>query len=459
MTVSNTNTKVSYTGDGATDTYVFDFPVDDSTEIRAQKDGVDFTALSYTLNSDQVGDPGGVVTLDAASEDGANYTFYRVTQQTQQVDLPYRGPFPAKVVEAALDKLQRQIQETAEELSRKLGVPLYSANTPTNLVLPGADDGSLLGWVGTDLANVTPPQLAVADVSWSATETVNVPTDQPTIPAAVEYLATRRALFSNSAAVFGVVNIETGHALTAADQLEVDALDLSWITITSVDASVDMNVSALTISFNGIGTDPRAVFAARNGGALPRINFLLNTTGIPNSRNYYMYLTHGARAVVSPGAGFSTLLGNGAYIYAGSNLVADGAVMTNATVDHNVFLSGSHGSLRQATLGGASSGDSPVRVTEGSVLAAPLADFTGAPSTYCAEISASRVDLRSATLDGWSGVQATNGAAVCLTSAADGTLSNRTAEVLFGATVSAFGTTGTFNVTVNTITSNGIVFK
>lgn len=129
MTVSSTNTKNSYSGDGSTAEFNYTFKLiddDDITVIIRTNATGDETVKSkgthYTVTG--VGnDGGGAVTFTAGNTPASTETvvLLRDTAQTQTTDYTPNDPFPASSHESALDKvtfLAQEIQESLTVLSR-----------------------------------------------------------------------------------------------------------------------------------------------------------------------------------------------------------------------------------------------------------------------------------------------------------------------------------------------------
>lgn len=130
-----------------------------------------------------------------------------------------------------------------------------------------------------------------------ADETVTVGSggDYATINAALEALSRDYPSYVNSGRTV-TVNLLTG--FTMAEQVILSGVDLSWITLTSDDATVTIDRSALSESTYGT----RPAFAAVDGASLPAIGVLFNmdTSGtLANTRGFrlrggYLHVLNGA---------------------------------------------------------------------------------------------------------------------------------------------------------------------
>lgn len=142
MTVSSSTSKSGpYACNGSTVLFVVGFAVTTQTDlqvIRTDPSNSDLvltlsTDYSVSLNSDQVGSPGGTITLTSAPASGYQITILRNVSITQGASLPNGGGWYPKVVENALDKLTMVTQQLAEKQGRSVMVGV-SQSDPTALV-------------------------------------------------------------------------------------------------------------------------------------------------------------------------------------------------------------------------------------------------------------------------------------------------------------------------------------
>jgi len=111
MTVSTTNTRNSYSGNGSTTVFAYTFKIFDDDDItvivRTDSTGVETTKTKtthYTVSG--VGSAsGGNITFGSAPASGETVVLLRTTARTQLTDYTPNDPFPAATHEDALDKL------------------------------------------------------------------------------------------------------------------------------------------------------------------------------------------------------------------------------------------------------------------------------------------------------------------------------------------------------------------
>jgi len=112
MTVETLDSSVTYTGNGIAVDWVFTYQVQSAEDISVSISGLPIEEFSVLVNPDGIG--GQVRTFDPVP-DGEDIRIFRETEETQGVDFPEYGPFPARNNEDALDKLTLIVQEVARD--------------------------------------------------------------------------------------------------------------------------------------------------------------------------------------------------------------------------------------------------------------------------------------------------------------------------------------------------------
>ena len=123
MTVTDTTSKISYTGNGSTDDFDFPFPAQEETQIKAFVDGVELDQGSdpdeFSVSLEETSE-GGTVTFNTAPDSDAEILIKRSMDLLQGVNIPVDGVFPEDQVEAGIDKSRMIEIDTREILSRAL---------------------------------------------------------------------------------------------------------------------------------------------------------------------------------------------------------------------------------------------------------------------------------------------------------------------------------------------------
>jgi len=112
MTITITRSKNSAVGDGANDTFVYQFKIWASTDLVVLVNGVLQTlSTDYTVTGVGV-DGGGTVVFQPGHIPGVvEVVIYRDVPKTQNTDYVANDPFPAQSHEDALDKLTHLVQQ------------------------------------------------------------------------------------------------------------------------------------------------------------------------------------------------------------------------------------------------------------------------------------------------------------------------------------------------------------
>lgn len=125
MTVTSTNQKVQFNGDGSTTVFAYNFKIFASSDLSvilrsaAGTETVQQLTTNYTVSG--VGETsGGNVTMGTAPPSGTTLTILRVQPNLQGLDLVPNDPFPAGSMEDALDKLTFMVQTHDEEIGRSI---------------------------------------------------------------------------------------------------------------------------------------------------------------------------------------------------------------------------------------------------------------------------------------------------------------------------------------------------
>jgi len=125
MTVSSATNRASFSGNGSTTVFAYNFKIfdqDDLTVILRSATGVETTqtiTTHYTVSG--VGTAsGGNVTFGSAPASGVTVVILREQPLTQGLDLVANDPFPSASFESSLDKLTFMVQQHDEELGRAI---------------------------------------------------------------------------------------------------------------------------------------------------------------------------------------------------------------------------------------------------------------------------------------------------------------------------------------------------
>lgn len=157
MTITSTNSKLTYNGDGSTTVFAITFVFWLNSHIKAilrdaagnETTWVEGTQYTLTGGSGTTGTLTVKTTpTDYTPQTGETLVIKSVVPETQGSKLPLGGPFASKAVEQMVDQVTRQIQQHSEELTRTISVPETDTATvalPTSITRANKDfqfDGS-----------------------------------------------------------------------------------------------------------------------------------------------------------------------------------------------------------------------------------------------------------------------------------------------------------------------------
>jgi hypothetical protein len=149
MTLSSTETKTIYGGNGSTASFAIPFMFMCNEDIEVVLTDIDGRESIQTVSTDyqlsgEGEQTGGVCTMTTPPEVGQILVVRRSPSIVQEVDYVENDAFPAAPHEAALDKLTMICQALAERLDRTITFRVSSAVTGVELPEPNA--GRVLAW-------------------------------------------------------------------------------------------------------------------------------------------------------------------------------------------------------------------------------------------------------------------------------------------------------------------------
>lgn len=175
MTLSSTETKTIYGGNGSTMSFAipFMFMRDEDIEVVLTDteglESVQTISTDYQLSGEGE-QTGGVCAMNMPPEGGQTLVIRRSPAIVQEVDYVENDAFPAATHEAALDKLTMICQALTERLDRTITFRVSSA--VTGVELPEPDAGRVLAWNegGDNLSNRDMAELGTVLLPLSVSE-------------------------------------------------------------------------------------------------------------------------------------------------------------------------------------------------------------------------------------------------------------------------------------------------
>jgi hypothetical protein len=172
MTVSTTSNRINQAGDGVSTVFAFPYKFIQAADLKVYVNNVLITS-GYTVGTPT--DTGANVTFSAAPANGSTIVLVSDPAKTQGSSLPSTGPFPAKTVETALDKLTLLVQRLGDLVGRTFTLSDGDTSAPsTTLPLVSTLKGTVLAFDATTGAPVAGP--SIASVGTVAGNTANINT-------------------------------------------------------------------------------------------------------------------------------------------------------------------------------------------------------------------------------------------------------------------------------------------
>jgi len=297
----------------------------------------------------------------------------------------------------------------------------------------------------------------------AVTVTVGSGGDYSTINAALTGLTTQFPTYQSTAAR-ATINILSGTQIT--EQVIVDGIDLSWVTITSVDATVTENISTLSgVSSVFSSSTYYPIIAAINGGKFPILKIKISTSS--EFANKCGVLCSGGGSQVEFARGDYGVIRSTTPSIVVYGVFADGGgvVVGALTKIQNFYFNiladmGSSVYLQQPNLDGATS--SALIARTGSKIVADGASIDNAGLFAVASTSGSQMSIINSTIDSPTdnAVRSDAGLIIAENVSVTNIPAGKVAfQVLNGGYISATNGTASTSQTANTITSSGLIIQ
>jgi len=252
----------------------------------------------------------------------------------------------------------------------------YSFDADESIKVQASDGPYEVQLVGGVASVVSSPAAGItSDVTWTVGTGGNFSTINE---AQAFYLSLGKGLTPSNPKV--TINLLSGFVM--AEQVIVDGINLSGCTITSDDAEVTIQRSALAATnITNLDYNSTPAFLAVNGGQLPNIGVLFNmdTSGSADSaKQHGVMAAWGGKVVVLQGAGVKNATGRGLYLVNGF-AYARGSIWDGAGTRGIRAGNGSVANVRDCSATGC--GEYNLAIGGGSTVTATSADFSGGLGT------------------------------------------------------------------------------
>lgn len=279
MTVSSTQNRVSYTGNGVTTAFAFPYRFLTNADLVVYENEVlQVITTDYTV----IGagdDAGGTVTFVSAPANGLEIVILRDPAITQELDLVENDSLPAESVEDAFDRLTMIAQRLDDRIDRSF-VLSDAAIAAADLTIPIPVADEVLKWNAAgdalesasiaDIGGLSLP-VAISQGGTGATDAATALSNLGALSAGAVTssgltMATAKMLGRSTASTGAIEEISVGTGLTlSGGTLSSSA---SAVQIQPISASVGSN--ALTISASALSLDFRS--ATLGSGAVTKVS-------------------------------------------------------------------------------------------------------------------------------------------------------------------------------------------
>ena len=250
MTVSTTSNRINQAGDGVSTVFAFPYKFIQAADLKVYVNNVLITS-GYTVGTPT--DTGANVSFSAAPANGSTIVIVSDPAKTQGSSLPSTGPFPAKTVETALDKLTLLVQRLGDLVGRTFTLSDGDTSAPsTTLPLVSALKGNVLAFDATTGAPVAGP--SIASVGTVAGNTANINTVAGSI-ANVNTVAGNIATVNATGG--SIANVNTVAANIAA--VNTNATNITAIQGAAGNASTATTQAGVATTQAGIATTQAGV--------------------------------------------------------------------------------------------------------------------------------------------------------------------------------------------------------
>lgn len=240
MTVSSTENRESYNGNGVTVDFAFPYRFLTNADLKVYVDDVLMTLTTDYTVAGAGDDSGGTVTMLVAPPLGTgNIVIFRDPSPVQELDLVENDPLPAEEVEKALDLLTMLHQRQTDQIGRTMR--LSDSDTGTgNIVLPseserankilGFDDEGSVQMVGSTDSGILAAQLMSSEESEGSSLVKHLPEGTGAVARTVQSRLRDYTSVFDFLSPAEKADVEANTALvdvTAAVQAAIDATGLT----------------------------------------------------------------------------------------------------------------------------------------------------------------------------------------------------------------------------------------
>lgn len=230
MSVTTTPSRISYSGDGTTTSFLFPYYFTALTDIGVVLQNTTTGALTTlvlnstftitgTLNADYGYPNGATITPSTVVPSGTKITIFRATPALQPLGIAQAGPFPSRPIEAGLDNVVLVGQRAIDLSTRSMRLPdgysktfdptlpsTLDLNVGATVIVNTAGTGFDIGPSGTDIKNAQANATAAATSATAAAASATAASGSASAASTSATNAAASAVVAQTAAASNVWN-------------------------------------------------------------------------------------------------------------------------------------------------------------------------------------------------------------------------------------------------------------
>lgn len=291
MTVSTTSNRINQAGDGVSTVFAFPYKFISASDIKVYVNNA-LVSTGYTVGTPT--DTGANITFSVAPANLSTIVILSDPARTQGTSLPSTGPFPAKTVETALDKLTLLVQRLADLVGRSFTLSDGDTSAPTTtLPLVSSLKGSVLAFNATTGAPEAGPTIAavgtVADNAASINTVAGISANVTTVAGISGNVTTVAGISGN---VTSVANNTTNINTNATNMTDIQGASANAATATT-QAGVATTQAGIATTQAGIATTQATAASASAAAAAAAAASGLYRQVLDKSANYTILAADG----------------------------------------------------------------------------------------------------------------------------------------------------------------------
>jgi hypothetical protein len=276
MTVSSTENRIEYDGNGVTTDFAFPYRFLADADLVVYVDGDLLTLTTNYMVTGAGDDAGGTVSITVPPGIGTdNVIIFRDPVAVQELDLVENDPLPAEDVEEALDLLTMLVQRNLDRIDRTINISdsdtgdlgLPPAADRANKIL-GFDDQGDVQMIGSEDSGILAVQLMSSSESEGSSLVMHLPSGEDAVARTVQSKLRDHMSAFDFMTSSEIEDVQAGTALVDVTTALQAAIDAAWL------AGAELLLPGGTYSITGVNVyaysrlvfDPQAILKMSANG-------------------------------------------------------------------------------------------------------------------------------------------------------------------------------------------------